>query len=308
MLAADGSNGVLRGIFRLAKVVKVVMQKSRNISIGQPVFITAEIGINHNGEMTIAKQLIDAAAYAGADAVKFQKRTPELCVPEDQKNIMRETPWGVMSYIDYRERMEFSFDQYYELGKYAEDRGMILFASPWDIPSLDFLLKLEHPIIKIASASLTHDELVLKASKSGKKLVASTGMSTLDQIDHAVNLMSDAELVLCHTTSSYPCQLEELNLRMIQTLQNRYRVPVGYSGHELGLSTSLAAVALGAVFLERHITLSRAMWGSDQSASVEPIGFAKLVRDVRAIEKSLGDGVKKVYESELTPMKRLRLH
>lgn len=282
--------------------------KDKTIAAGQPVFITAEIGINHNGEMAIAKQLIDAAAYAGADAVKFQKRTPELCVPEDQKNVIRETPWGVMTYMEYRERMEFDFDQYDELGSYARERGMILFASPWDLPSLDFLLSLNHPIIKIASASLTFDDLVIKAAKANKVVVASTGMSTLDQIDHAVNLMQGSNLILCHTTSAYPCDLEELNLRMIPTLRDRYNLPIGYSGHELGLSTSLAAVAMGAVFLERHITLNRAMWGSDQAASVEPIGFAKLVRDVRAIEKSLGDGVKKVYDSELTPMKRLRLH
>ena len=282
--------------------------KDRTIAAGQPVFITAEIGINHNGEMAIAKQLIDAAAYAGADAVKFQKRTPELCVPEDQKNVIRETPWGVMTYMEYRERMEFDSDQYDELGSYARERGMILFASPWDLPSLDFLLSLNHPIIKIASASLTFDELVIKASQANKVVVASTGMSTLDQIDHAVSLMKGSNLILCHTTSAYPCELQELNLRMIPTLRDRYKLPIGYSGHELGLSTSLAAVAMGAVFLERHITLNRAMWGSDQAASVEPIGFAKLVRDVRAIEKSLGDGVKKVYDSELTPMKRLRLH
>lgn len=282
--------------------------KDKTIAAGQPVFITAEIGINHNGDMAIAKQLIDAAAYAGADAVKFQKRTPELCVPEDQKNVIRETPWGVMTYMEYRERMEFDLDQYDELGSYARERGMILFASPWDLPSLDFLLSLNHPIIKIASASLTFSDLIIKASKADKVLVASTGMSTLDQIDHAVKLMKGSNLILCHTTSAYPCDLEELNLRMIPTLRDRYNLPIGYSGHELGLSTSLAAVAMGAVFLERHITLNRAMWGSDQAASVEPIGFAKLVRDVRAIEKSLGDGVKKVYDSELTPMKRLRLH
>ena len=279
----------------------------KSVGKGHPVFIVAEIGINHNGEIDIAKKLIDAAHSAGADAVKFQKRTPELCVPEDQKNITRETPWGTMTYLDYRYRVEFDLNQYAELGAYANERGLEFFASPWDIPSLDFLVSLNHPAIKIASACLTDLELLEKAKLSDLPIIASTGMSTLEQIDSAMNILSKSKIVLCHTTSAYPCNIEELNLRMISTLRDRFSVPIGYSGHEVGLGTSLAAIALGVVFLERHITLDRAMWGSDQAASIEPLGFAKLVRDVRAIESALGDGVKKVYESEQGAMKKLRM-
>jgi N-acetylneuraminate synthase len=278
------------------------------IGVGHPVFIVAEIGINHNGDIQIAKNLIDAAAFAGANAVKFQKRTPKLCVPDDQKEVIRETPWGTMTYLEYRHRMEFDFDQYQELGKYAKSKNLEIFASPWDLPSLDFLISLKHNAIKIASASLTFDELLKAAKLSDKFVIASTGMSTMEQIDHAVSLLNTERLLLCHTTSAYPCELSELNLRMIQTLWDRFQVPIGYSGHEIGLTTSVAAIVLGAVFLERHITLNRAMWGSDQAASVEPVGFAKLVRDVRAVEVAIGDGVKRVYASEETSMNRLRLH
>jgi N-acetylneuraminate synthase len=204
--------------------------------------------------------------------------------------------------------MEFDFDQYQELGKYAKSKNLEIFASPWDLPSLDFLISLKHNAIKIASASLTFDELLKAAKLSDKFVIASTGMSTMEQIDHAVSLLNTERLLLCHTTSAYPCELSELNLRMIQTLWDRFQVPIGYSGHEIGLATSVAAIVLGAVFLERHITLNRAMWGSDQAASVEPVGFAKLVRDVRAVEVAIGDGVKRVYASEETSMNRLRLH
>jgi N-acetylneuraminate synthase len=280
---------------------------NKQIGLDFPVYIVAEIGINHNGDIEIAKKLIDSASEAGADAVKFQKRTPELCVPEDQKNLMRETPWGTMTYLDYRYKVEFDSDQYIQLREYADSRNLELFASPWDYKSLEFLVSLDHKAVKIASACLTDLDLLERASRSGIPVIASTGMSTLQQIDDAVEILRKTSTILCHTTSSYPCPAEELNLRMITTLQNRYRLPIGYSGHEVGLGTSLAAIALGAVFLERHITLDRSMWGSDQSASVEPLGFAKLVRDVRTIEKALGDGIKVVYESELGPMKKLRL-
>jgi N-acetylneuraminate synthase len=280
---------------------------SRVIGAEHPVFIIAEIGINHNGSMELAKNLIDAAAFAGADAVKFQKRTPEVCVPDSQKLVRRETPWGEMTYLEYRERLEFSFEQYQELASYATAKDLVLFASPWDVDSLNFLVELQHPLLKIASASLTDSELLKKVALQELPVIASTGMSTLTQIDEAFSLLKSTALILCHTTSSYPCDSAELNLRMINTLAKRYGVPIGYSGHELGLSTSLAAVALGAVVIERHITLSRAMWGSDQAASVEPLGFAKLVRDIRTIEVALGDGNKRVYESELSSMKRLRV-
>ncbi len=279
---------------------------NKSIGLKHPVFITAEIGINHNGDIDIAKSLIEAAANAGADAVKFQKRTPSICVPEDQRDKYRETPWGYISYFEYRERMEFDANQYFELGKHAATLGLEIFASPWDIPSLEFLIQLNHPGIKIASACLTDLELIKAVVSSQLPVIASTGMSTIVEIDKAMELLSPSSTVLCHTTSSYPCKLEELNLRMIQTLRDRFNVQVGYSGHEVGLAPSLAAVALGAVFLERHITLDRSMWGTDQSASIEPIGFRKLVRDVRAIELALGDGIKKFYDSELQPRQKLR--
>ena len=278
----------------------------KKIGSSQKVFITAEIGINHNGDLNLAKNLIEVAAEAGADAVKFQKRTPSICVPDDQKNIMRETPWGYISYLEYRENMEFDNDQYLELGNYANSLGLEIFASPWDVPSLEFLTRLGHPGIKIASACLTDLDLLQAAVNTRLPIIASTGMSTILEIDTAMEILNNSKVVLCHTTSSYPCQNEELNLRMIQTLNSRYGALIGYSGHEVGLAPSLAAVAIGAVFLERHITLDRSMWGTDQSASIEPLGFAKLVRDVRAIEIAMGDGIKKLYESELQPRKKLR--
>jgi sialic acid synthase SpsE len=280
---------------------------SRHIGNGQPVYITGEIGINHNGDLENAFALIDAAVTAGCDAVKFQKRTPEICTPRDQWDIERDTPWGRMTYIDYRHRVEFDEDGYRAIDEYCRKRGIDWFASPWDVPSVEFLEKFDVPVHKVASASLTDDELLRALRATGRTVVLSTGMSTPKQIRHAVEVLGSDNIVLCHATSTYPAKHEELNLRMINTLQSEYpNVPVGYSGHEVGLQTTLAAVALGAVFVERHITLDRAMWGSDQAASVESQGLERLVRDIRIIETSLGDGVKKVYDGELGPMKKLR--
>ena len=279
----------------------------RLVGPGQPVYIIAEIGINHNGDMKIAKDLIEMSAKAGVDAVKFQKRTPELCVPEDQRNVMRETPWGTMSYMDYRYKVEFEEKEYKELAEFAAGFNVQLFASPWDVVSVDFLAKMKHPVIKIASASITDTELLKKVAESGLPVIMSTGMSTMEQIDAAVALLPKDRLMIAHATSSYPCEPDELNLKMIPVLAERYQVPIGYSGHETGLQSTVAAVALGATFIERHVTLDRAMWGSDQAASVEPAGLQRLVRDIRVVERAMGDGVKKVYESELKPMQRLRL-
>lgn len=279
----------------------------RLVGPGQPVYIIAEIGINHNGDMKIAKDLIEMSAKAGVDAVKFQKRTPELCVPEDQRNVMRETPWGTMSYMDYRYKVEFEEKEYKELAEFAAGFNVQLFASPWDVVSVDFLAKMKHPVIKIASASITDTELLKKVADSGLPVIMSTGMSTIEQIDAAVALLPKDRLMIAHATSSYPCEPDELNLKMIPVLAERYQVPIGYSGHETGLQSTVAAVALGATFIERHVTLDRAMWGSDQAASVEPAGLQRLVRDIRVVERAMGDGVKKVYESELKPMQRLRL-
>jgi N-acetylneuraminate synthase len=290
----------------LTTTIAPVRVGERLVGPGEPVYVIAEIGINHNGDLELAKRLIDAAAAAGADAVKFQKRTPELSVPADQRDVERDTPWGRMTYLAYRYRVEFDQDGYAEIDRYCREVGIDWFASPWDEEAVDFLAGFDLPAMKVASASLTDDELLIRMAALGTPVIASTGMSTMAQIDHAFTLLPEGRTLLAHATSSYPCSVDELNLRMLHTLAERFAVPVGYSGHETGLATTLAAVALGATFLERHITLDRAMWGTDQSASVEPGGFAKLVEDVRKVERALGDGIKQVYESELAPMAKLR--
>lgn len=280
---------------------------TRTVGPGHPVYVTGEIGINHNGDLDNAFALIDAAAEAGCDAVKFQKRTPEICTPRDQWDLERDTPWGRMTYIDYRHRVEFGEEDYRAIGEHCAERGIDWFASPWDEEAVAFLEKFDVPAHKVASASLTDDDLLRALRATGRTVVLSTGMSTPRQIRHAVEVLGSENIVLCHATSTYPAKAEELNLRMIHTLHEEFpNVPIGYSGHETGLQTTLAAIALGAVFVERHITLDRAMWGSDQAASVEPQGLSRLVRDIRTIEESLGDGVKRVYDSELAPMRKLR--
>ncbi len=280
--------------------------RGRMVGEGHPSYIIAEIGINHNGSLDIAKKLIDAAAVAGCDAVKFQKRTPELCVPKEQRDVMRDTPWGRMTYLEYRYRVEFSKTDYEEIDRYCKEKGIAWFASCWDEASVDFIAAFNPVCYKIASASLTDDNLLRYHRRYKSALVISTGMSTLAQIDHAVEVLGRENLILLHTNSAYPSKLEELNLNLIQTLRERYKLPIGYSGHEVGLAPSVAASVLGACIIERHITLDRAMWGSDQAASVEPPGLVRLVRDIRAIESARGDGVKRVYESEMQVMKRLR--
>jgi sialic acid synthase SpsE len=274
---------------------------------GQAVYVIGEIGINHNGDLRNAFALIDAAKAAGMDAVKFQKRTPEVCTPRDQWGIERDTPWGRMTYLDYRHRVEFGAEDYRQIDEYCQEVGIDWFASPWDVESVDFLGAYNQPAFKVASACLTDDTLLRAMRGTGKTVILSTGMSTPDQIRHAVEVLGSRNIILCHATSTYPAPPEQLNLRMIETLSAEYpNVPVGYSGHEVGLQTTLCAVALGAVLVERHITLDRAMWGSDQSASVEPEGMRRLVRDIRVLEASLGDGVKQVYPGELSAMKKLR--
>ena len=282
--------------------------KVGNIFIGDdyPVFVVAEIGINHNGSLDIVKKMIDGAKRAGCDAVKFQKRTPEICVPKDQWSIERDTPWGRMTYIDYRHKVEFGKEEYMEIDHYCKKLGIVWFASCWDLEAVDFMEEFDPPIFKTASASLTDSELLKRHTKLNKPVLVSTGMSTMEEIEQAVGLFGFDHLLIAHSTSSYPCKYEELNLRMITTLREKYPVPIGYSGHETGLSPTWAAVALGANFVERHITLDRAMWGTDQAASVEVDGFYRLVRNIRDIETALGDGVKKVYESELSARRKLR--
>jgi N-acetylneuraminate synthase len=278
----------------------------RLVGAGHPVFIVAEIGINHNGDLEVAKRLIDAAVLAKCDAVKFQKRTPELCVPPEQKGVMRETPWGIMTYLEYRNRIEFGEEEYAAIDHYCKERDIIWFASAWDVASVDFIGQFDPPCYKIASACLTDDNLLRYHRRTGRPIILSTGMSSLEEIDHAVDVLGKQDLILLHCNSTYPAKPNELNLKTIPALKERYNLLVGYSGHEVGLQTTLAAVVLGACMIERHITLDRAMWGSDQAASVEPHGFARLVRDIRVIEEALGDGVKRVYDSELPVRKKLR--
>ena len=280
---------------------------NRVIGGGRPAYVIAEIGLNHNGDVELAKRLIDVAADAGVDAVKFQKRTPEIATPEHMRDVPRETPWGTMTYFEYRQRVEFDRDQYIEVSDHAMLRGLEWFASPWDEPSVAFLEDLGVHAHKVASACLTDHALLRALRDTGKTIILSTGMSTIEEIDAAIDVLGTERLLLMHATSTYPMEPGEANLRVIPALRDRFPgIPVGYSGHERGLQISLAAVALGAVAVERHITLDRTMWGSDHAASLEPSGLQHLVRDIRVIEAALGDGVKRVYPGELAPMAKLR--
>ena len=280
---------------------------NRKVGDGHPAYVIAEVGINHNGDLETAKKIIDAAVHAGADAVKFQKRTPEVSTPLDQQKQMRETPWGYITYLDYRLKVEFGMEQYRELDRYCREKKIDWMVSVWDEPSVDFMEKFDTPAYKIPSASLTDHHLLKYVRQTGRPLIISTGMSTMEQIHRGVSIIGEDNLVIMHCTSTYPCEPEELNLKMIGTLRNEFsNTPIGYSGHETGLVPSAVAVALGASSVERHITLDRAMWGSDQAASVEPNGFERLVKYIRVTEAALGDGVKRVYESEKGSMKKLR--
>ncbi len=287
-------------------MARTLKMGDRYVGDGYPTYLVAEIGINHNGDLEIAKRMIKAAKDAGVDAVKFQKRTPELCVPPEQRGQMRETPWGYITYLEYRYKTEFGEQEYAEIDRYCREIGIPWFASVWDEPSVDFMEAFNPMCYKIPSASLTDHPLLRKLMSTGRPMILSTGMSTMDEIRAAVNVLGTERLLITHATSTYPCDPEELNLRMITTLRETFPCPVGYSGHEVGLVPSVVAVSLGACMVERHITLDRAMWGSDQAASVEPGGFERLVRYIRVTEASLGDGVKKVYESELSSLKKLR--
>lgn len=278
----------------------------RPVGDGHPTYVVAEAGINHNGSLDDARALIDAAAHAGADAVKFQKRTPELCVPPEQRELRRETPWGYITYLEYRYKVEFDEAAYRAIDRHCRARGITWFASVWDEPSVDFLEAFDPPCYKIPSASLTDRALLEHVRRTGRPLILSTGMSTLEEIQQAVELLGTQNLVITHATSTYPCEPQELNLRMIDTLRSLFPCPIGYSGHEVGLVASAVAVAMGACMVERHITLDRALWGSDQAASVEPGGFERLVKYIRVTEQALGDGVKRVYDSELPSLRKLR--
>ncbi len=279
----------------------------RRVGDEEPIYIIAEIGINHNGSLDLAEKMIAGAARAGCDAVKLQKRTPELCVPRDQWDRVRETPWGAMPYIDYRRRIELGEEEYEAIDRLCRSLGIAWFASCWDEPSIEFIERFDPPLFKAASASLTDLSLLSVMRRTGRPLMISTGMSTLTEMDAAVETLGESDLLIAHSTSAYPCPLDNLNLRVIPSLRRRYPgAVIGYSGHEPGLAPTGAAAALGARFIERHVTLDRTMWGSDQAASVEMHGLEILVRNIRDIETSLGDGIKRVYDSEAASRARLR--
>lgn len=289
---------------------------NKEIRIGQRVigkdpgvYMIAEIGINHNGSLDIAKRLIDAAFACGWDCVKFQKRTPELCVPEHQKSVMRDTPWGRMTYLEYRHKVEFGEKEYAYIDGYCREKPIAWTASVWDLPSLEFVLKRGVDFIKVPSAKLTDKALLEEACRSGKPVLLSTGMSTVDEIDAAVELLekhSKGDYALMHTNSTYPTPPGELNLKLIPFLRERYRCLVGYSGHELGLEPTVVAVVLGARIVERHVTLEHGMWGSDHAASLEVHAMNMLYKRVRDIETFLGDGVKRITEKEAEIRKKLK--
>jgi N-acetylneuraminate synthase len=272
------------------------------------VYLIAELGINHNGDLQIAKQLIDAAHGCGWDCVKLQKRTPSLCVPEHQKLQPKHTPWGDMTYLEYKEKMEFSKKEYDYIDSYCKEKPIDWTASVWDLPSLEFLLQYDIPFIKIPSAKMTDWELLEESCKTGKIVILSTGMSTMTEIDEAVKRASKytKKLILLHTNSAYPSPMEDINLSVINTFQAFYGKIVGYSGHEFGLEPTIAAVVLGAKVVERHITLSHKMWGTDQAASLEVHAMFMLKNRINDVVISKGDGIRVVTEKELEISKKLR--
>jgi len=285
--------------------MKPVQIGNRLVGDGQPCYVIAEIGINHNGDLDLAKRLISVAIAAECDAVKFQKRTVDVVYTKEELAKPRESRFGETN-GDLKRGLEFGNDQYAAIDRYCRDGGITWYASCWDEGSVDFIDRFDPACYKIASASLTDHALLRHTRRKGKPIILSTGMSTLEQVDQAVEVLGTSDLVLMHTCSTYPSQYSELNLRVIQTLKDRYDIPVGYSGHETGLASSVAAVALGACAIERHITVDRAIWGSDQAASLEPNGINRLIRDIRLVETSMGDPVKRILPSEEGVMKKLR--
>jgi N-acetylneuraminate synthase len=284
---------------------KPVRIGTRHLGPDAPCCVIAEIGINHNGDVDIAKRLIAVAMAAGCDAVKFQKRTVDVVYSREELEKPRESPFGTTN-EDLKRGLELDLEDYQEIDAYCRSSKIPWFASCWDEASVDFIEQFSPPCYKVASASLTDDDLLRHTRRTGKTIILSTGMSTIEQIDHAVDVLGKNDLVLLHACSTYPAYYEELNLRVIPLLRERYGVPVGYSGHETGIASTVAAATLGACCVERHITLDRSMWGSDHAASLEPNGISRVVRDIRLVEQSMGDGVKKVYEREQPIIKKLR--
>jgi N-acetylneuraminate synthase len=285
--------------------VREVRLGDRPVGDGHPAFVLAEIGINHNGDVTVAKKLIDVAVFAGCEAVKFQKRTVDVVYTPEELAKPRESPFGETN-GDLKRGLELGQPEYEEIDAYCRSKGIAWTASCWDEASVDFIDRFDPPFYKIASASLTDDALLRHTRAKGKPIVLSTGMSTIEQVDHAVAVLGTDDLVLLHTCSTYPAQYPELNLRVIATLRERYGIPIGYSGHETGIASSVAAAVLGACIVERHVTLDRSLWGSDHAASLEPNGIIRVIRDIRLVEQALGDSAKTVLPSEVPIMQKLR--
>jgi len=285
--------------------IKGVNVGSKTIGPGHPCFCIAEIGINHNGEMKITKRLIDVAVDAGCDAVKFQKRTVDIVYSKSDLERIRDNPFGPTN-GDLKRGLEFGADEFHEISKYCKEKDILWFSSCWDEGSVDFMEDFDPPAYKIASASLTDQNLLKHTRATGKPVILSTGMSSLDEIRRAIKVLGKENLIVMHCTSTYPARPEELNLNALIEFQKEFMIPIGYSGHEVGLQTTIAAVVKGACAIERHITLDRSLWGTDQSASIEPQGLVRLIRDIRTIEIAMGDGIKRVYESEIPIRKKLR--
>lgn len=272
-------------------------------------YLIAEIGINHNGDLQIAKKLIDAAFATGWNSVKFQKREPDIAVPEQQKSVIRQTPWGEMTYLNYKKHIEFEKEDYDYIDKYCREKPIDWTASPWDVPSVEFLSQYDLPYIKIASATITNKELLIKSCQLGKTIVMSTGMSTWEEIDTAVDILekyANGNYILMHTNSEYPTPYEDINLSMIKNLKNRYNCLVGYSGHEMDLEPSVLAAALGANIIERHVTLSHEMWGTDQKASLTVRAMGLLKGRIANIRTTMGNGEKVLSDGEKIVRKKLR--
>jgi N-acetylneuraminate synthase len=278
---------------------------NRMVGGRHPCYVIAEIGINHNGDLDIAKKLIDVAVSAGCDAVKFQKRTIDVVYTKEELARPRENPFGPTN-GDLKRGLEFGAEQFAAIDAYCREQNIVWFASCWDEASVDFIDAFDPPAYKSASASLTDDDLLVHTRAKGKPIILSTGMSSLQQIDHAVQVLGKQDLIILHSSSTYPAHYEELNLRVIPVLAQQFAVPIGYSGHETGIPSSVAAAAIGACMVERHLTLDRAMWGSDHAASLEPNGMTRLVRDIRLVETAMGDGVKRVLDRELPVIEKLR--
>ncbi len=281
--------------------------KIGNKTVGDdfPCFIIAEIGINHNGSVNLAKRMIDEAVFAGCDAVKFQKRTVTKVYTPEELDVYRPNYYGETN-RDLKLGLELSFEDYCEIDRYCKERNIMWFASCWDTDSVDFIEQFDVPCHKVASAMLTDDEFLLKLKSLGKPVLLSTGMSTMEEIRHAVKLLGEENLILYHCTSTYPTEHNEINLKVTEELRREFNCPVGYSGHEKGVLPSVLSVQLGANSVERHITIDRTLWGSDQAASLEPEGLRRMVRDIREVKTILGNGKKVVYDSEIPVKKKLR--